>query len=146
VKCARCCACGGASSMASTGALFIPSDADLEHLSDVELAELEDQLLLEGELDLSRKAQFTAGRAVVWALTLICIVIAMALLSRLPTEKLGPLNIPLYLAALGGGAAAAHLLWRAAGRQVRAGIRWVLRHWPVALYLVATVWQALRTG
>ena len=132
--------------MATTSGLFIPADADLEHLSSEELAELEDQLLLEGELDLSRNAQLTAGRAVVWALSLVCIVIAMALLSRLPTEKLGPLNIPLYLAALGGGAAAAHLLWRAAGRGVRAGTRWVLRHWPVALYLGATVWQALRSG
>lgn len=132
--------------MATASSLFIPPDADLEHLSSEELAELEDQLLLEGELDLSKNAQLTAGRAVVWALTLVCIVIAMALLSRLPTEKLGPLNIPLYLAALGGGAAAAHLLWRAAGRQPRAGTRWVLRHWPVALYLVATVWQVLRTG
>jgi hypothetical protein len=132
--------------MATTSSLFIPLDEDLEHLSDVELAELEDQLLLEAELDLSRKAQFTAGRAVVWALTLVFIVIAMAMLSRLPTEKLGPLNIALYLAALGGGAAVAHLLWRAAGRQVRAGTRWVLRHWPVALYLGATVWQALRPG
>ncbi len=130
--------------MAAASSLFIPSDEDLEHLSNDELAELEDQLLLEGELDLSKHAQLTAGRAVVWALTLVFIVLAMALLSRLPTEKLGPLNIPLYLAALGGGAAAAHLLWRAAGRQVRAGTRWMLRHWPVALYLGAIVWQALR--
>lgn len=132
--------------MAPDSGLFIPRDEELEHLSDEELAELEDQLLLEAELDLSRKGQFTAGRAVVWALTVVCIVLAMALFSRLPTEKLGPLNIPIYLAALGGGAAAAHLLWRAAGRRVRAGTRWVLRHWPVALYLGGMAWQALRTG
>lgn len=132
--------------MAAVSGLFIPSEEELEHLSDEELAELEDQLLLEAELDLSRKGQFTAGRAVVWALTVICVVLAMALFSRLPTERLGPLNIPIYLGALGGGAAAAHLLWRGAGRRIRGGTRWVLRHWPVALYLGGMAWQALRAG
>ena len=111
------------------------TDADLEAMRDDELAVLEDQLLVDNELDLSKNARFTAGRAVVWVLTIIGVVIALFLYSRLPTRNLGPLNIPLYLIALGVGAAAAHRLWGVAGRHVRGGIRLLLNYWPVLLFL-----------
>jgi hypothetical protein len=120
------------------------SDADLARMSDGELADLEDRLLLDSELDLSPGAQFTRGRIVVWILTVIGIVVALGLYSRLPTERLGPLNIPLYLLALGLGGAAAHLLWSAVPRRARELVRWLLGHWPVVLYLVATLYRLTR--
>jgi hypothetical protein len=117
------------------------ADADLEQMSDDALARLEDQLLLVAELDLSPRAQFTAGRVVVWVLTLIGVGIALTLYARLPTEKFGVLNIPLYLGALGVGAGAAHLLWRASGRRVREITRWLLHSWPLLIYLGATLYR-----
>ncbi len=119
-------------------------DADLETMTDGALATLEDQLLLEGELDLSRGAQLTAARVVVWVLMLLGIVIALALLSRLPTRNLGPLNIPLYLLAIGLGASGAHLLWSGAGRQLRTVVRTALDYWPLLLYLGATFYGLMR--
>ena len=114
-------------------------DEDLTQFSDTELAELEDELLLAEELDLSSRARFTSGRLVVYALSAIGIVVMLALFSRLPTEKLGPLNIPLYLLALGLGAAGAHLAWARAGQRVREGVRWALGHWPLVLYALGGV-------
>lgn len=118
------------------------ADADLERMSDTELADLEDRLLLDSELDLSANAQFSRGRIVVWLLTILGVVIALSLYSRLPTERLGPLNIPLYLGAFGLGAAGAHLLWRHVGRRPREAVRWLLHHWPVPLYLAAAIYRA----
>jgi drug/metabolite transporter (DMT)-like permease len=122
------------------------SDADLERMGDDELAALEDRLLLETELDLSLESQFTSGRAVVWVLTALGIVVALSLFSRLPTQRLGPLSIPLYLGAIGLGAAAAHLLWSAAGRRARETVRWVLGYWPLLLYLGAMVYRFAQRG
>jgi hypothetical protein len=68
-------------------------------------------------------------------------VVALSLYSRLPTQKLGPLNIPLYLGALGLGAAAAHLLWSAAGRRIRETVRWLLGYWPLLLYLAGIIYS-----
>lgn len=117
-------------------------DEDLGQLSDAALAELEDQLLLATELDLSSRAQFTSGRLVVYALSAIGMVLLLSLHSLLPTERLGPLNIPLYLLALGAGAGGAHLLWARVGMGIRAPVRWALAHWPVLLYLLALLYQA----
>ncbi len=117
------------------------SDADLERMSDTQLAELEDRLLTESELDLSPGAQFTRGRLVVWALTIIGVVVALSLYSRLPTDRLGPLNIPLYLGAFGLGAASAHLFWSRAGRRVRESVRWLLGYWPMLLYIAGIIYR-----
>lgn len=111
--------------------------ADLEQMNDEDLAALEDQLLLDQELDTSKAARFSAGRAVVWLLMIVGMVLLMSLFSRLPTSKLGPLNIPLYLIALGGGAALGHYAWKAAGRTVRSTVRFLLSHWPLVLMIVA---------
>lgn len=121
-------------------------DEDLLQLSDAELAELEDELLLAEELDLSSRARFSAGRLVVYALSAVCIVLLLALFSRLPFEKLGPLGIPLYLLPLGLGAAGAHLAWSRAGRTVRERVRWGLAHWPLVLYAVGVVYQLTHAG
>ena len=112
------------------------SNYDLETMSDAALATLEDQLLLENELDLSKNAQLSVGRVVVFVLSIVFIVILMALYSRLPTEKLGPLNIPLYLGCLAGGAILGHLTWQHAGQGVRTVTRWVVGNWPVLLVIV----------
>jgi len=125
---------------ASLPALSI-SDADLERMSDADLATLEDRLLTDAELDLSPRAQFTSGRVVVWVLTLIGVLVALGLYSRLPTRNLGPLNIPLYLGAIGLGAGAAHLLWSAAGQRARETVRWLLGYWPLLLYLAGMVYS-----
>ncbi len=121
-------------------------DEDLLQLSDEELAELEDELLLAEELDLSSRARFSAGRLVVYALSAIGIVLMLALFSRLPVAKLGPLSIPIYLLALGLGAGGAHLAWARAGRRAREGVRWALGHWPLVLYAVGVLYQLTRTG
>ena len=121
-------------------------DEDLTQFSDTELAELEDELLLAEELDLSSRARFTAGRLVVYALSAVGIVLMLALFSRLPTERLGPLSIPIYLLAFGLGAAGAHLAWARAGRRVREGVRWALGHWPLLLYAVGVVYQVTHAG
>ena len=121
-------------------------DEDLLQLSDDELAELEDELMLAEELDLSSRARFSAGRLVVYALSAIFIVLLLALFSRLPFDRLGPLGIPLYLLPLGLGAAGAHIAWSRAGQRVRHGVRWVLGHWPLVLYLVAALYQVTRAG
>jgi hypothetical protein len=130
--------------MASSLPTLSISDADLERMSDTGLAELEDRLLTESELDLSPGSQFTRGRVVVWALTIIGVVIALSLYSRLPTEKLGPLNIPLYLGAFGLGAASAHLFWSRAGRRIREAVRWLLGYWPTLLYIAGVVYGYTR--
>jgi hypothetical protein len=124
--------------------LFAYTDGDLEQMSDTDLAVLEDELLLEQELDTSKQARFSAGRAVVWVLMIVGIVILMGLFSRLPTSKLGPLNIPLYLIALGGGAALGHYAWKAAGRTVRSAVRLLLSHWPILLALAAQLYAFTR--
>lgn len=121
-------------------------DEDLTQFSDTELAELEDELLLAEELDLSSRARFTAGRLVVYALSAVGIVLMLALFSRLPTERLVPLSIPIYLLAFGLGAAGAHLAWARAGRRVREGVRWALGHWPLLLYAVGVVYQLTHAG
>lgn len=110
---------------------------DLEQMNDTDLAALEDELLLEQELDTSKNARFSAARAVVWLLMIIGIVIMLGLFSRLPTSKLGPLNIPLYLIALGGGAALGHFAWKAVGQTIRSLIRLALEYWPILLYVGA---------
>jgi hypothetical protein len=120
------------------------NEQDLEQMSDEDLAVIEDQLLLDQELDSSKQARFTAVRGVVFLLMVVGIVILMALFSRLPTSKLGPLNIPLYLIALGGGAAMGHFAWKAAGRTIRNGVRLLLGHWPVVLYVVAQLYSFSR--
>lgn len=130
--------------MASSLPTLSISDADLERLSDTQLAELEDRLLTDSELDLTPGAQFTRGRVVVWALTIMGVVIALSLYSRLPTQKLGPLNIPLYLGAFGLGAASAHLFWSRSGRRVRESVRWLLGYWPMLLYLAGIVYAHTR--
>jgi hypothetical protein len=127
--------------MASSLPTLSISDADLERMSDTGLAELEDRLLTDAELDLSPRSQFSSGRVVVWILTLIGILIALGFYSRLPTRSLGPLNIPLYLGAIGLGAGAAHLLWSAAGRRVREIVRWLLGYWPLLLYLAGMAYS-----
>jgi hypothetical protein len=73
-------------------------------------------------------------------LTIIGVVTALGLYSRLPTQKLGPLNIPLYLGAFGVGVAAAHLFWSRAGRPVREAVRWLLGYWPMLLYVVGIIY------
>ncbi len=130
--------------MASALPTLSIGDADLERMSDADLAALEDRLLTEAELDLSAKAQFTSGRVVVWVLTVIGVVIALGLFSRLPTDKLGPLSIPLYLGAFGLGAGAAHLLWARAGQRIRETIRWLLGYWPLLLYLAGIIYSHTR--
>ena len=117
------------------------NDADLERMSDDDLAALEDQLQLDIELDLSLKSQFTSGRVVVGVLTIFGIVIVLMLYSRLPTQKLGRLNIPLYLGTIGLGAAGAHLLWSAVGSRARETVRWLLGYCPMLLYLGATAYR-----
>jgi hypothetical protein len=120
------------------------TEADLQQMSDEDLAALEDELLLEQELDTSKRARFSAGRAVVWVLMIVGIVLLMELSSRLPTSRLGPFNLPLYLMALGGGAALGHYAWKAAGRTVRSGVRILLAHWPVVFYIVAQLYALSR--
>lgn len=120
------------------------NEHDLEQMSDEDLAVIEDQLLLDQELDSSKQARFTAVRGVVFLLMVVGIVIMMALLSRLPTSKLGPLNIPLYLLALGIGAGLGHYAWKAAGRTVRNGVRILVANWPVVLYVVAQLYAFSR--
>ena len=120
------------------------NEADLERMTDDDLAILEDRLRLESELDSSPRAQFSAGRVVVWVLSLMGIGITMSLYSRLPTEKLGPLNIPIYLGVLALGVVGGHLVWSTAGRQVRTVVRWLLSHWPGVLYLSAQVYSLTR--
>jgi hypothetical protein len=120
------------------------TDGDLEQMSDADLAVLEDDLLLEQELDTSKQARFSAGRAVVWVLMIIGIVLCMSLMSRLPTSKLGALNLPLYLIALFGGAALGHYAWKAAGRTFRNGVRILVANWPVVFYVVAQLYAISR--
>lgn len=119
-------------------------DEELEKMSDAALAKLEDRLLLESELDTSPKARFSAGRAVVFVLSAIGIAICLSLMSLLPTQKLGPINIPIYLGALFLGIIGGHWAWSIAGQQVRTGIRWLLNHWPVVLVVVAQVYSLVR--
>jgi hypothetical protein len=120
------------------------NEADLERMSDDELATLEDRLLLETELDSSPKARFSAGKAVVWVLSAVGIGIMMGIYSRFPTERLGPLNIPIYLGVLVLGIVAGHKVWSAAGRQIRTVIRWLLGHWPAVLYVSAQIYSLTR--
>lgn len=120
---------------------FSVNEAELERMSDTDLAILEDRLLLEQELELTKRSAFTAGKVVVWVLSAVGVVITLGLFSRLPTEKLGPINIPLYLGAFGAGIVAGHGAWKVAGRQVRTGVRWLLTHWPVVLYLAALFYR-----
>lgn len=119
-------------------------DEDLEKMSDAALAKLEDRLLLESELDSSPKARFSAGRAVVFVLSAIGIAACLSLMTLLPTEKLGPINIPIYLGALFLGIIGGHWIWSIAGQQVRTGVRWLLNHWPVVLVVVAQVYSLVR--
>lgn len=116
---------------------FYVNEDELEQLSDVELARLEDRLRLEQELDVRKGAQFTAGRVIVFVLSALGIALALMVLSRaLPTERLGPLNIPLYLMAIGAGIGLGHGAWYLAGYAVRNAVRWVLGHWPVVLFIL----------
>lgn len=120
------------------------NEKDLEQMSDEDLAVIEDQLLLDQELDSSKHARFTAVRGVVFLLMIVGIVIMMLLYAQLPTSKLGPLNIPLYLIAIFGGAALGHYAWKALGRTVRNGVRVLVANWPVVLYVVAQLYAFSR--
>jgi hypothetical protein len=117
------------------------TDADLARMTDAQLADLEDRLLLANELDTSKGAQLTVGRVVVFLLSAVAWGFFLTLLSRLPTQSLGVLNIPLYLATLGAGIVTGHALWSVAGRRLRFAVRWVLGHWPTALYVGGAIYQ-----
>jgi Na+/glutamate symporter len=119
-------------------------DDELEKMSDAALASLEDRLLLESELDTSPRARFSAGKAVVYLLSAIGIAVGLSLMSLLPTQKLGPINIPIYLGALFLGIIGGHWVWSVAGQPVRTGIRWLLGHWPIVLYLTAMGYSLVR--
>ena len=67
---------------------------DLERMSDAELADLEDRLLLQEELDLSPRAQLTAGRVVVWVLTIVGIVVSLSLIPDFPPGTWARLTFP----------------------------------------------------
>ncbi len=124
----------------------MPQDGrPLESLSDTELAALEDELLLYAELNTGRRTQTSLPRVMLYGVTLVIGVAYLAALGAvLPTQKLGPLNLLLFVVAGLGAVVSTEVLWRAAGRRVRTAVRWLLWHWPVALYVAVTIWAGLR--
>jgi drug/metabolite transporter (DMT)-like permease len=120
------------------------ADADLERMTDAQLVELEDRLLLDQELDSSKNARFSVGRAVVFVLTLFVWGIVLTFYAKLPTERLGPLNIPLYIGTLFVAVVVSTTLWSKMGRGPRTAIRWIAGHWPLALYVAAILYRFTR--
>lgn len=119
---------------------FYVNEDELDQLSDVELARLEDRLRLEQELDTRKSAQLTVGRVIVFVLSALGIALTLMVFARVvPTERLGPLNIPLYLMAIGAGIGLGHGVWLVAGYAVRNALRWVLGHWPVVLFIIVAL-------
>lgn len=115
-------------------------DDEFAGLSDAELAMLEDELLLENEL--RSKGRFTGPRLMLFFLTFLSILLWSALYARvLPSQKLGPLNIPLYVVMLGMAIGTVHFGWKLLGWQVRSAVRFVLGHWTAVLYLLAVLYQ-----
>lgn len=111
-------------------------------LTDHDLAWLEDQLYLSAELD-GRRAAVTSGpRIMLFALSVLAFQLLLGLVAQLlPTARLGPLNIPLYLGVLGLAFVAVQAAWRVAGQQVRTAVRYLFRYWPAALYLWVSLVQ-----
>lgn len=120
-----------------------PVADELDRMSDEALAALEDQLLLDAELNGSAKAQFSLARGMIFVLTFVTFMIYLQVYARvLPHDKLGPLNIPLYLLTLGLAVATVHVGWTHLPRPGRQGIRWALDHWPMVFYLGAMLLRA----
>jgi hypothetical protein len=113
--------------------------SNLHRLSDQELLELEDELLLRNELATSARSFFSPGRLVVFFLALLFFSVFL-LLFNLIFAALGrqnnPFSIFLYVGCLVAAALAANFLWERIGLYPRRILRTGLHYWPVTLAIV----------
>jgi hypothetical protein len=118
-----------------------PSDTpdDLDTMSPRELAVLEDDLLCENEL--AGQGPVTLPRIMLYFLMFVSIGVWSYLYDvALPADKLGPLNIPLYLIMLALAIGTVRYGWRVVGWPVRHAVRAVLSRWVFVIYLFAVLY------
>lgn len=114
-------------------------DDEFEGLTDEDLAVIEDDLLLANEL--ASTGRLTLPRLMLFFLMFVSVMLWSAVYGKLlPSQKLGPLNIPLYLAMLGLAIATVQVGWKLVGWPVRNAVRFLLAHWLGVLYLLGVLY------
>ncbi len=116
---------------------------ELNVLSDQELLELEDRLLLERESDTQFRVKHTGGRFIIIVLSiLIWLVLKMIfikLTGSLTQEMRGIVSVIVFFVTLFLSVIISQAIWNRIGISARFFLRNALHYWPVVMYLVIGV-------
>lgn len=116
---------------------------ELNVLSDYELLELEDELLLQRENNMRLRVRHTGGRfilfilsAIIWGLLFI---ILAKVLANTKEQLRGILSFILFFVTLGLSIVISHFIWKSIGASGRFFCRNMLHYWPTILYFAVGV-------
>ncbi|OYZ17510.1 MAG: hypothetical protein B7Y39_15135 [Bdellovibrio sp. 28-41-41] len=118
---------------------------ELNSLSNRELIDLEDTLLLEREMDPQMRIRHTGGRFVLLMLTgIIWLVLTMTMASKLTQMTIksnlhGIISVVGFSVSFGLSVYLSHLIWRKSGVKTRVFIRNAVHYWPVTFCFIAGV-------
>lgn len=123
---------------------------ELNSLSNRELIDLEDTLLLEREMDSQMRIRHTGGRFVLLVLTgIIWLLLTMTMASKLTQMTIksnlhGIVSVVGFFVSFGLSVFLSHLIWRKAGVGTRVFIRNAVHYWPVTFYFIVGVFIFLK--
>lgn len=118
---------------------------ELRSLSNRELVDLEDTLLLEREMDPKMRIRHTGGRFVLFVLTAtIWILLTMTMTAKLnqmtiKTQLHGLISVSGFFVLFGLSVFLSHLIWRKVNVTTRVFIRNAIHYWPVTLCFIVGV-------
>ncbi|MCM2279349.1 MAG: hypothetical protein NDJ89_14840 [Oligoflexia bacterium] len=124
--------------------------SNLENLSDQELLELEDRLLLLDEVPSGvyiQERRWKGGRPLIFLLTIplwVLLLKGIAALNLNPRRESNPLLIIPYLGSLFVAMLLAMWIWKLIGLRARTALRAMLHYWPVTLYLGLSLLRFVR--
>lgn len=123
---------------------------ELNALSDRELKDMEDTLLLEREMDPQLHIRHIGGcfvllvfSCVIW-LVLTVVFSSRLVASLIKTQWNGIVSVIALFVSMGLAVYLSHFVWRKAGVETRFLIRNAVHYWPVTVYLAAGIYLALK--
>lgn len=124
---------------------------ELSTLSNRELIDYEDTLLLEREMDPQMRIRHTGGRFVLFVLTAaIWLLLTMTMASKLTQMAIknqlhGIISAVGFFVSFGLSVFLSHFIWRKSGIGVRVFIRHSIHYWPVTLSFMMAVMLLLKS-
>ncbi len=116
---------------------------ELNVLSDQELLELEDRLLLERESDTQLRVRHTGGRFIIVVLSiliwLVLKIIFIKMTGSLTQEVRGIVSIVIFFVTLFLSVVISQAIWNRIGISARFFLRNALHYWPVVMYFAIGV-------